>query len=47
VPTAEVQAAIAGVTWPELKAPRIQAILRAITEAYGGLSYGFGLITPG
>ena len=29
-PTEEVQALISGVTWPELKAPRIQAVLRAI-----------------
>lgn len=32
-PTAEVEAAIAPATWPEQKAPRIQAVLRAITEA--------------
>ena len=31
--TADVQAAIAPATWPEQKAPRIQSILRAITEA--------------
>ncbi|CAO3427694.1 endonuclease III domain-containing protein [Azospirillum doebereinerae] len=37
-PTAEVEAVIAGVTWPEQKAPRIQAILRRITERTGGLS---------
>ena len=32
-PTDEVEAAIAPCTWPEQKAPRIQAVLRAITEA--------------
>lgn len=37
-PTAEVEATIAGVTWPEQKAPRIQAILRRITARAGGLS---------
>lgn len=37
-PAAEVEAAIAGVTWPEQKAPRIQAILRRITERVGSLS---------
>ncbi|MCG5240752.1 endonuclease III domain-containing protein [Azospirillum doebereinerae] len=37
-PTAEVEAVIAGVTWPEQKAPRIQAILHRITERTGGLS---------
>ena len=30
---AEVEAAIAPCTWPEQKAPRIQAVLRAITDA--------------
>ena len=40
-PTAEVEEVIAGVTWPELKAPRIQAVLRAITERHGGLSLDF------
>src|SRR5689334_23843526 len=34
-PTATVEAAIANVTWPEQKAPRIQEILRAITEQRG------------
>src|SRR3954463_11149220 len=34
-PTSEVQATIAGVTWPELKPPRIQAVLRAIAERRG------------
>ena len=36
-PTPEVEAAIAGVTWPEQKAPRIQAILRTIGERVGQL----------
>ncbi|PGH58187.1 Fe-S cluster assembly protein HesB [Azospirillum palustre] len=37
-PVAEVEATIAGVTWPEQKAPRLQAILRRITERVGSLS---------
>ena len=40
-PTAAVQAAIAGVTWPEQKAPRIQSILRAIQAERGALSLDF------
>ncbi|WP_407521612.1 endonuclease III domain-containing protein [Methylobacterium oryzisoli] len=40
-PTAEVEALIAGVTWPELKAPRIQAILRAVRGQHGALSLDF------
>ena len=40
-PTAAVQAAIAGVTWPEQKAPRVQSILRAIAAERGGLSLDF------
>ena len=40
-PVADVQAAIAGVTWPEQKAPRIQAVLRAIDAERGELSLGF------
>jgi endonuclease-3 len=35
-PTAEVEAAIAGVTWPEQKAPRLQAVLREVTARRGG-----------
>jgi endonuclease III len=35
-PVAEVERAIAGVTWPEAKAPALQRTLRAITEARGG-----------
>ena len=37
-PTAAVQQAIAGVTWPEQKAPRIQTALKIITEKCGALS---------
>jgi endonuclease-3 len=40
-PTAAVQAAIVRVTWPEQKAPRIQAILRAIQVERGALSLDF------
>ena len=40
-PVAEVEAAIARVTWPEQKAPRLQAILRRITELRGDLSLDF------
>jgi endonuclease-3 len=40
-PTADIQAAIAGVTWPEQKAPRIQAILRGVMERRGELSLDF------
>ncbi len=39
--TAEVEAAIAGVTWPEQKAPRIQSVLRAIAAERGALSLDF------
>jgi endonuclease-3 len=40
-PTAEVEALIAGVTWPEQKAPRIQAVLRAVSERRGSLDLDF------
>ncbi|WP_435008696.1 endonuclease III domain-containing protein [Tundrisphaera lichenicola] len=40
-PTAEVEAAIAPCTWPEQKAPRLQQILRAITESRGELALDF------
>ncbi len=40
-PTSEVEEAIAPCTWPEQKAPRLQAILRAITEQRGELSLEF------
>jgi endonuclease-3 len=35
-PVGEVEAAIAGVTWPEAKAPGLQRTLRAIAEGSGG-----------
>jgi endonuclease-3 len=35
-PTADVERAIAAATWPELKAPRIQQVLRRIGELRGG-----------
>src|SRR3989442_4270158 len=40
-PTAEVQEAIANVNWPEVKAPRLQAIMRRITEERGTLNLDF------
>ena len=40
-PTAEVEQVIHAVTWPELKAPRIQQVLRGITETHGELSLDF------
>lgn len=40
-PTSEVQAAIANVNFPEVKAPRIQAVLRQITEEQGNLDLAF------
>ena len=40
-PTAEVERLIAGVRWPEQKAPRIQAVLRAVEERRGALELGF------
>lgn len=36
-----VRSAIQNATWPELKAPRIQAVLRFITELKGELSLSF------
>ena len=47
-PTAQVEEAIHTSTWPEQKAPRIQAILRAITEKHGALSLDFlaGMTVP-
>ncbi len=38
--TADVQEAVAACTWPEQKAPRVQAVLRLVTELRGGLSDG-------
>src|SRR3712207_5123271 len=40
-PVAEVEETIQGVTWPEQKAPRLQAVLRAITERHGSLTLDF------
>ena len=40
-PVAEVEATIARVTWPEQKAPRIQAVLRAVQAERGALSLDF------
>jgi endonuclease-3 len=40
-PTAEVQEAVAPCTWPEQKAPRIQQVLRDVTERRGELSLDF------
>ena len=40
-PTEDIEATISGVTWPEQKAPRIQAVLRAIAERHGTLSLDF------
>lgn len=40
-PGAEVEAAIAAATWPEQKAPRIQAVLREVTARRGELSLEF------
>jgi endonuclease-3 len=40
-PTSEVEKAIANVNWPEVKAPRIQAIMRQITEERGNLDLNF------
>ena len=40
-PTSEVEDAIAPCTWPEQKAPRLRAILRAITDLRGELSLDF------
>ena len=38
---AEIEATIAPVTWPELKAPRIKAVLGAVLERHGALSLDF------
>jgi endonuclease III len=40
-PTAEVEEAISSCTWPEQKAPRLQAVLRAITDRPGELALEF------
>ncbi len=38
---AEIEATIRGVTWPELKAPRIKAVLAAVRARNGALDLGF------
>lgn len=40
-PTEQVQEAIANVNWPEVKAPRLQSIMRQITEERGNLNLAF------
>lgn len=40
-PTAAIQDAISPCTWPEQKAPRIQQVLRLITELRGSLTLDF------
>lgn len=40
-PTEEVQDAIKNVNWPEVKAPRLQALMRQITEERGELNLDF------
>ena len=40
-PVAEIEQAIAGVTFPEVKAPRIKAALMGITARYGSLTLDF------
>lgn len=40
-PTSEVQDTIANVNFPEVKAPRLQAIMRQITEERGNLNLDF------
>lgn len=41
VGVAEIEETIRGVTWPELKAPRIKAVLSAVRERVGTLSLDF------
>lgn len=40
-PVSEVESTIPMVTWPEQKAPRIQAVLRRVTELRGALDLDF------
>ena len=40
-PTEEVQETIANVNWPEVKAPRLQTIMREITQERGNLNLDF------
>src|SRR6266702_2725729 len=46
-PTSEVQAEIENVNWPETKAPRLQALMRRITEERGELNLDFLRDLPG
>src|SRR5438105_3763066 len=45
-PTEEVQDTIANVNWPEVKAPRLQFIMRQITEERGNLNLDFLCALP-
>ncbi|CAO4166809.1 endonuclease III domain-containing protein [Methylorubrum populi] len=40
-PVEEIEETIRGVTWPELKAPRIKAVLAAVRERVGALDLAF------
>jgi endonuclease-3 len=40
-PLTEIERAIAGVTFPEVKAPRLKAVLQQITARYGSLTLDF------
>lgn len=40
-PTADIEHAVRWCTWPEQKAPRVQGVLREITERHGELSLDF------
>jgi len=40
-PTQEVEATIANVNWPEVKAPRLQTLMKRITEERGELNLDF------
>lgn len=40
-PTSEVEETIANVNWPEVKAPRLQALMRQFTEELGDLNLDF------
>jgi len=40
-PVQDVEETIQGVTWPEQKAPRLKAVLAAITERHGSLTLDF------
>ena len=43
-PTQEVQDTIANVNWPEIKAPRLQKVMREITEERGNLDISTDMI---